>query len=75
MTSCKKAIEIRCKFLHIANEGITNDEELALYYSAYALMLQDYYPNMSNSDVIKYWKKSAQCGGETAKEYLKDLGY
>lgn len=73
--SYSKAIELRCKLLHIPNEGIANDNDLALFYCNYSLMLQDYYQSRYNSDAIKYLKKSAQCGMDLAKEFLKERGY
>lgn len=75
MSSYQKAIEFRCKLLHIPNEGIANDASLATYYLFYAVMLQKYHQDKRHSDAIKYLNKSAKCGGEYAKEYLKELGY
>lgn len=73
--SYKKAIEIRCKFLHIPNDGITNDDDLAYFYYRYASTLQSYYKNNRHSEAIKYLNKSAKCGDKDAKEYLIELGY
>lgn len=74
-SSYKKAIEIRCKFLNIPNDGIANDNGLAVFYYFYATAYQDYYQNRRNPEAIKYLRKSVQCGNEAAKEHLKELGY
>jgi clan AA aspartic protease (TIGR02281 family) len=75
LTSYEKAIELRCKFLHIAKDGIYKDKYLGAYYKWYAMTLNEYYKDRKRSDVIKYLRKSVQCGNEDAQETLKELGY
>lgn len=74
--SYKKAIELRCKFLHIANEDFKlGDDDLALFYYCYALALQDYHKDQHYPDAIKFLRKAVVCGSDDAKNYLKELGY
>lgn len=70
ISAYKKAIEFQCKFLHIANEGIANDSDLAYFYYCYAMVLQEYHQDKRNSDAIKYLNKSAKCGDEKAKKKI-----
>ena len=71
----QKAITYQTKHLGISDNGIKNDERLALMYSLLSFEYAKYYYDKRNPTAIFYLRKAAKCGHEASIKELREMGY